>query len=369
MTDDLKELLEHLDMETYLDAEGVSYRKTRGARGEQLNVKTCPVCGNYNWKVYLNAASGLGNCFAGDHPPGENFSKWNFIKAHLGNPANRVVIARIKQFALEAGWRPARKTSVAVQAPSTDWQLPESYAIPVLGKNVAYLENRGISKELAAYFHMRICVRGWFRIKPSSNEDWVFQDYSNRILLPIYDLDGKLVTFQGRDILGTQEPKYLFPPALPGSGTFLYNALNAIRTKRVAIGEGVFDVAALKIAFDEDPSLRDVVPIGTFGKHLSDADENSQKTRLRELWTRGVRELTFMWDGEVQATDDAIRAGDIARQLGFMVRVGLLPANKDPNEVPSQVVRDTFYRAHPLVGPATGLTIRMMRRQMNAFAA
>jgi len=362
---DLSELLEHLDLETYLDREGIEYRPTRGSRGMQLNVKTCPTCGNSKWKVYLNQASGLGNCFAGDHPPGENFSKWNFIKAHLGNPPARQVVEHIKQFALEAGWRPARTQSVAVENKPSTWELPPSYALPVHGKNAAYLENRGINGELAKYFHMRLCVRGFFRIKPGPNEDWLFQDYSNRIILPVYDLDGTLVTFQGRDILGTQEPKYLFPPALPGSGTFLYNGLNVIDTKRIVAGEGVFDVAAIKIAFDQDPALRDVVPIGTFGKHLSDAPENSQMTRLMELRKRGVEEITFMWDGEVEATDAAIEAGDLCRQLGFRVRIGMLPPLKDPNEVAPQVTRDAFYQARPLTGASTGFAIRMLRRRMN----
>jgi DNA primase len=95
--------------------------------------------------------------------------------------------------------------------------------------------------------------------------------YNRRVLIPIYDLDGKLVSFQGRDITGTAEKKYLFPPGYArATGEHLYNGHNVIgRPSDVVVGEGAFDVIAIKVAFDADPTLRDVVPVGTFGKHLS----------------------------------------------------------------------------------------------------
>ena len=58
---ELEEALDRIDMEAWLDAEGIDYKITRGSRGTQINVKECPCCGNSNWKVYLNADNGLGN--------------------------------------------------------------------------------------------------------------------------------------------------------------------------------------------------------------------------------------------------------------------------------------------------------------------
>ncbi len=86
------------------------------------------------------------------------------------------------------------------------------------------------------------------------------QKGERRLLIPVYDLDGKLVTFQGRDIIGDQDAKYLFPPALPGTGRFLYNGHNAVRARRIAMGEGAFDVFSLKAAIDGESDLRDIVP-------------------------------------------------------------------------------------------------------------
>ncbi|MCP6440493.1 DNA primase, partial [Klebsiella pneumoniae] len=49
---DLKELLSELDFEQWLDMEGIIYRRGGvSARGREVNIKECPVCGSTNWKV------------------------------------------------------------------------------------------------------------------------------------------------------------------------------------------------------------------------------------------------------------------------------------------------------------------------------
>jgi DNA primase len=365
MSTELTELLDSLDMATYLDREGVRYRPTSGSRGPQLNVKDCPICGHSGWKVYLNAESGLGNCFAGDHPAEQRiYTKWTFIKAHLGVAGNGEVIEHIKNYAREQGWRPKRVLPAAVEKPA-DWQLPASYELPMNGKNLPYLERRGITADYVRYFKLRYAPKGsHYRYRVGA--EWHFQDHGQRVIIPVFDLDGKLCTFQGRDVTGTQEPKYQFPPQLDASGAHLFNGYNVIPgTRQVVVGEGAFDVAAVKIAFDQDPTLSAVVPIGTFGKHLSHGGTNDQLTKFLELRRRGVEEVTFMWDGEVQATDDAITAGNLLRAYGFVVRVGMLPPDKDPNEVTGDVVRSTYANATPL-DMVSATRLRMQRRRMNA---
>ena len=65
MNDEFQELSEALDLETWLQNEGVSFRAVQGSRGRQFNCLECPVCGKRDWKVYLHAETGLGNCFSG----------------------------------------------------------------------------------------------------------------------------------------------------------------------------------------------------------------------------------------------------------------------------------------------------------------
>jgi DNA primase len=364
VNDDLGELLERVDMAAYLDREGISYRETHGRSGQQLNIRECPLCGNSDWKVYVNAESGVGNCFAGSHPAEERFfTKYKFIRAHLGSPMGGKVVDHIRVFAREMGWRPARRVSAKVENAPGAWELPKHVTLPHNGQNMPYLENRGIDAELAAYFHLGYCPNG-ASFRYLSERGWASQDWSRRILIPVYDLDGKVATFQGRDVTGRAEKKYLFPPGIDGSGVHLFNGLNVRDTRRIVVGEGAFDVAATKIALDGDAELRDIVPVGTFGKHLSSGSDNSQLAKFQTLKERGVEEITLMWDGEIQATDDAIVAGLLLKSVGFRVRVAMLPAGCDPNEVSADVVRAAFYQAK-LLDRRSALEIMTLRRKMN----
>lgn len=349
---ELTEVITGLDIASYLDREGIDYKETHGSSGDQLNVKTCPKCGESKWKVFLNAESGLGNCFSGDCE--EKFNKWKFIQSHTGL-GGRALVDHIKSVASEMGWRPARKAKVAVSIDVTGLKLPSSYSLPIHGRNLVYLENRGISIDIAEYFHLRYCKTGLFVYEVDGAKR--FMNFDQRIIIPIFDIDGTLVSFQGRDITGTSEKKYLFPPGFASTGEHLYNAQNVHSTERVVIGEGVFDVAALKIALDGDVSLRDVVPIGSFGKHIADG----QMSKLLVLQARGVKEITFMWDGELRAVDDAIETGIRVKGMGFKVRIALLPKGKDPNEVSADVVRQTYYGARELT-PSSAIKLKLKSR-------
>lgn len=358
MTDrtELTELLDDLDFEFWLDRQGIDYRPTTGSRGAQFNVRQCPACGADKWKVYINQDTGLGNCFSGSCTV-KTFNKFSFIRAVLGL-SNSAVVEHIKSVAVEQGWRPPKRTLIAVENPNK-LVIPESFELPHNGKNVAYLHNRGISKDIARYFRLRYCHQGAFYYNSPDGARRAMS-FAGRIIIPIYDLDGNLVSFQGRDITGAAEKKYLFPPGFASTGVHLFNGHNVVNTERVVIGEGVFDVMAQKIALDEDPALRDVVPIGTFGKHLSHGMEDDQLTKFIRLRERGVKEAVLMWDGEVTATCDAVRAGMLLKGIGLKVRLAMLPKDKDPNEVPPSIVRKAFYEAKPLTG-ASGLGMVLKR--------
>jgi DNA primase len=352
--DDLQECIEILDMEAYLDREGIEYRVTMGSRGTQLNVKECPVCGNSHYKVYIGAETGLGNCFAGDCQA--TFNKWSFIKNYLASASMRDVIEHIKTVAKEQGWRAPRRRALAVDL-GNELVIPESIALPINGRNLRYLTNRGITPDIARYFHLRYCHKGFYRYKDQDGKARS-QDYSNRIIIPIFDLAGDLVSFQGRDTTGTAERKYLFPPGFASTGAHLFNGQNAIGAKRIVIGEGVFDVAALKIALDEEMALRDVVPVGSFGKHLSSGTEESQMGKLMTLKSKGLESVTFMWDGEPKALDGAIDAALAVRKMGLKARVAILPKGKDPNEATRAQVRAAYYQAH-LITTATAARLKI----------
>lgn len=339
---DLSETLGVLDIEYWLNREGFEYKVTRGKSGVQLNVKECPVCGNSNWKVYLNQETGLGNCFHGDCEA--KFSKWRFIKAGLGSGlTNREVAEHINAVAAEQGWRPKSKPTER-RVYSGALKLPKCFDLPIKGKNLKYLSDRNIDKETCRTFDLKFCMKGWFEyVDPEGQKR--YQNYGNRILIPVRDLDGKLVSFQGRDITGTAEKKYLFPPGFASTGTYLYNGDNAIGCVDVVMGEGAFDAMAIYQAFKDDLTLCNVGVIGSFGKHLSHGGESSQMAELLKMKEAGMETLTIMWDGEIQAILDAIDAALMVKSYGVTAKLAILPKGCDPNEVEPEVVREAYGKA------------------------
>lgn len=358
-TDDLGEIMNSIDMEAYLESEGIRYRVTRGSRGTQLNCKECPCCGNTHYKVFLNAENGLGNCFSGDCE--KKFNKFSFIRANMGSASGHEVMERVKAIAREQGWRPTRVKAAAVDLGS-ELVLPGSIALPHGTRNLKYLENRNITSAIAEYFSLRFSQRGAFRYKDADGRDRA-QDYSNRIILPIFDLAGDLVSFQGRDITGTAEKKYLFPPGFAATGSHLYNGQNAHRSEDIVMGEGAFDVMAIKIALDEQVELRHVTPVGSFGKHLSAGGDDSQLAKLMTLQEGGLKRVTIMWDAEPAALAAAVEVGLLLRKYGLGARIAVLPPGRDPNEVAASVVREAYWKALS-VNTATAVRLKMLAQAM-----
>jgi DNA primase len=349
MSETFQELSAELDLEAFFQDEGLKYKLARGSSGWQIHCETCPVCDDRRWRTYLNSESGAGNCFVCS----ATFNKLTFVFATLHGclPEKdvhraewRQTIDRVKTILKDQGWMPKRTVTAAVE---NTVKLPLSFPLPTPdGENLIYLEARGVDADLAAYFHLRMCERGWWNyVKDDGSPGG--QCFDNRIIIPVYDLDGALVTFQGRDISGTSDRKYLFPMGLPGTGRYLFNGQNAYGAKRAVLGEGAFDVIATKRALDEDVALRDVLPLGSFGKHLSfgSTDGNDQLSRFLELKRGGLEEVTIMWDGEVKVIGAALDAAKHLHGIGLRAKIALLPYEKDPNEVTADVVRAAFYGA------------------------
>lgn len=349
---ELEEAIAQIDMEGWLDAEGIDYKMGRGHSGVQINLKECPLCGHDKWKTYLNAETGLGKCFVCE----QGLNKWKIINGFTPNMTGRDTVDHIKSYARAQGWVAKRKTAVAVNIES-DLIIPESIALPHNGRNLAYLDNRNIVGDYSAYFGLRFSLRGGFKYINHHGKPAI-QSYANRVIIPVFDMQGDLVSFQGRDTTGTADLKYLFPPGYASTGAHLYNGQNAIGAKRIVIGEGAFDVIATKIAIDGDMGLRDIVPVGTFGKSLSFGDEDSQMAKLMYLREKGLQEVIFLWDGEPKTILAAVEAALRVRGLGLQARVAILPLDMDPNEVPVEVVQQSIWKS-TVITAQTAIAIKM----------
>ena len=348
---DNDEILDAIDMEEWLAFESIEYRVTRGTRGLQLNVKCCPSCGKEEWKVYIGAETGLGNCFSGSCPKG-TFNKFSFIREYVTN-YNETVVMRdyLKTVAREMGWRPKRKSAVAVEMSNASLKLPEYAPIPINGKNLKYLSNRRISIATAEYFNLGYIPSGYF---------------GKRIFIPIHDLDGELVSFQARDITGLDPKKYLFPSGFASTGRILYNGQNAVGKVSALLVEGAFDVIGAKMALDEDKQLSQVAVIGSFGMNLSgsaDGGDNDQISRFITLKQNGLKVVTIMWDGEVKAILKAVSAGETLKRIGLKVRIAKLPKDRDPSDVDPETLRECYREAQWLT-PNYALKLKLMGDKM-----
>ena len=351
---ELQEALDMLDMGDFFDHEGIEFKEKTGSSGDQYNLHYCPGCGDSKWRVWMNQETGLGNCFHGDCHV-KTFNKYSFIREHLNNPPAKDVVAYIKRVSADMGWRPKRKSATASTKTVTvlkESDLPTGciHLPDVNGNNLAYLEERGINAKLAKEFRLMYCENGSFFYENPIREREE-QYYGKRVIIPVFDLHGQMVTFQGRDILGKSPRKYLFPPGLPSSGKYLYGGHLVIGKSELAVGEGVFDAIALTAAFREDENLSEVGAVATFGMHLSDDGADGQVSYFMALKRLGLKRVTFFWDSERRAIKMAMEAAEKLSRLGLTARVAILPTGQDPNESSSDQIIHSYYNAHNLKDP------------------
>lgn len=354
---ELDDILSEIDITDWLDWEGISYR--RAGSGSNLNLKDCVFCGDSRHKVYMRADNGLGTCFHGDC--NEKFNLFSFARRHLNADA-RSTIAHFKDYALRTGIGP-RATPVVRHEPNTEgWQMPPSIALPTLeGMTHQFLIDRGITIKTQIAFDLRFCAEGRFDYQ---DIDGQFRQmiYDQRIIIPVHDLDGVVKTFQGRDVSGTSDRRYLFPATLPGTGRFLYGGHLIAEKPHLVFGEGPFDVMAIHQALIDHPDFRAVGAIGSFGLSIGHSDHignDDQLHRLLLLKAQGLAQITFLWDGTRAAWLAALEAGIMLRRHGFKVRMGALPQDKDPNEVDTATVRRAITDAQ-LLNDQSYTTLRLL---------
>lgn len=354
MSISFEEAAAELDFEFFLETESIAFRKGRGVSGMQFNIKTCPNCQDSRYRTYMGEETGRGNCFVCNG----TFNTLSFVHAYVGEANWRSTMNFVEDILKQQGWRPKRQAMVETYENKVE--LPNSISLPTEdGANLSYLEQRGFGPDISKYFQLRFCEFGWWKFKDDDGTTGT-QEFSNRVIIPVFDLDGELKTFQGRSLNQFAERKYLFPKALPGTGRFLLNGQNVVATDSACMGEGCFDIAAIKMALDEDQNLRHVVPIGSFGKHLSygSEDGNDQLGRLNQMKRRGLKFVTIMWDGGEKELLSALNAAKMINGVGLTARVALLPKGKDPNEVPADIVRKAYYEAE-IWSPALDIRWRL----------
>jgi DNA primase len=165
-------------------------------------------------------------------------------------------------------------------------------------------------------------------IIPRQGERGYYDRFRDRLMIPIHDLQGRVIGFGGR-ALGDEQPKYLNSPEteLFDKGKTLYGmdkARTAIaKQDQAVVVEGYFDVIALHAAGITNA-------VASLGTALSMAQVR-QLLRYTES-----KQVILNFDADAAGTKAAERAigeiADLAYQGEVQLRILNIPDGKDPDE-------------------------------------
>ena len=165
---------------------------------------------------------------------------------------------------------------------------------PLYKKVVQYAKDRRISKEDIIKYNIGYCDSGI---------------YTNRIIIPSYDVDGRLNYFIARSVFTEERFKYKNPP-ISKNVTIFENQINW--NKPITLTEGVFDALAVK---------RNAIPL--LGKFIP-------KTLMDSIYKRGVKEIKIILDKDSQ--DQALYYVNYFMNNGITV-TNILPTEKDAGDM------------------------------------
>ena len=165
---------------------------------------------------------------------------------------------------------------------------------PLYKKVVQYAKDSRISKEDIIKYNIGYCDSGI---------------YTNRIIIPSYDVDGRLNYFIARSVFTEERFKYKNPP-ISKNVTIFENQINW--NKPITLTEGVFDALAVK---------RNAIPL--LGKFIP-------KTLMDSIYKRGVKEIKIILDKDAQ--DQALYYVNYFMNNGITV-TNILPTEKDAGDM------------------------------------
>ena len=165
---------------------------------------------------------------------------------------------------------------------------------PLYKKVVQYAKDRGITKEDIIRYNIGYCDGGI---------------YTNRIIIPSYDVDNRLNYFIARSVYSEESFKYKNPP-VSKNVTIFENQINW--KKPITLCEGVFDAMSIK---------RNAIPL--LGKFIP-------KTLMDSIYKKGVKEIKILLDKDAQ--NQALYYVNYFMNNGITV-TNILPTEKDAGDM------------------------------------
>ena len=251
----------------------------------------CPFCNHHKKKLQVNLETQKWHCWvcnAGGHKIGILLRKINAPKQIISEVLK--LLGDYKGVSKEK----EEKTEYNVSLPQCYKPLWEKSEDPLYKNAIHYLKKRGIEGIDILRYSIGYC---------SSN------GYSNRIIIPSYDADGKLNYFIARDMFPNSKFKYKNPPMSKDTVCFeMFINWN----EPIVLCEGAFDAIAIR---------NNVIPL--LGKFPS-------KTLVTRLVEKRVKTIYVALDED--ARQDAIKLSKFLMDYGISTYL-LNMKDKDPSEL------------------------------------
>ena len=251
----------------------------------------CPFCNHHKKKLQVNCETQKWHCWVcnqGGHKIGMLLRKINAPKNIISE------VLRILGDYKGVKYEKDKKTEYNVSLPQCYQPLWKPSTDPLYKNAISYLKKRGIGSIDIIRYSMGYC---------SSN------GYSNRIIIPSYDADGKLNYFIARDMFPNSKFKYKNPPMSKDTVCFeMFINWN----EPIVLCEGVFDAISIR---------RNVIPL--LGKFPS-------KTLVKRLVEKQVKKIYVALDED--AKKDAIKLSKFLMDYGIETYL-LNLEEKDPSEL------------------------------------
>ena len=250
----------------------------------------CPLCGDHSNHGGFNVKGGYYSCWK----CGGSAIQWVISKLL------KVSKQRAEAIVLEYSGRGSLLSALNSKKKSTvsSIKMPGDPLGPMHQK---YLKKRGFDPDFIA--------KKYGVLGTGISGDWKY-----RLMVPIY-LDGKLVSYQGRDITGKQEHRYMtlsVEKSVVNPKEILYNLDNCIGDT-ICVVEGVFDVFRMGDGF-----------AATLGTSL-------KETQIKLL--SKYRRVLFLFDPEEEAQEKARKAASKLGSLGISVELIDLEMDADPGDL------------------------------------
>ena len=284
-----KAILDQLGVKTYLTG--------KNTIPGQISVR-CPFCDDHSNHGHFDPKSGFYGCWRckGGHPIAALMRLGNInyetAKKLVGENKGSKIASEVKP----------------IEHAKTLELAGTSLAMPM---HKSYLEGRNFDIQELEFYHGIKYTGPMYK--------WNNIDFQWRVIIPIFDVDNKLVSFQGRDVTGKQELRYKCCPvdlAIKHHKHTLYGAELCTKKNRIVVVEGVFDAWRLGAG-----------AVATFGTSVT-----KEQIKLMAQW----QEIVLAFDPEPDAQK---HANEIATELAAIGRK-VYQVNCDFGKTPDGKAKD-----------------------------